>query len=593
MKHEIINLKQYGDALRSTGYKNIESAVSEIIDNSIEAEAQDVFVIVTDTIPEYAGKRYVTEIAFLDNGFGMDRDILGSCLQIGYGTRRARKGMGRFGVGLPQSSLHVAPRVEVYSWQNGIENCRNTYLDIDLINKGEQKEFSEPELVSFPEKYMEYINYIWDNKAFDFSNAGTLVIWKNCDNVSPKTIKPLFDRLEFELGRKFRHLIAEGSHNIYLLHSQNECLNRTVMPNDPLFLMRPNLVLGNLNKPDDILPRNNKNFTEPLFEPFTNEEFPEGIMKIPVEYRERDSKEKRKSNVTLRFSVVRREFYDITAISGNPGGTKMGQHVKKLEGISIVRAGREIDFGQFDFYSNLNLPEHRWWGCEISFTPELDEAFGVSNNKQHVELIELQESEYEDEDDVKPIWLQLRQHVSNTILAMYKRNKDIRKSARTAETETSPAEKIVNMAEAGSTAISASQEERDKLSKEALREQALEFLKEQKGEEPPEEVLNVYLSNKVNIIYKSNGRNHFFDYDLKGMGTSTCIINTEHIFYTSFVCKLEDDPDFKTAFELFLASLIITIDEAPQKDRDSFDELITTWNEKLRKYINTQVKGIN
>ena len=33
---EIINITQYGDALRNTGYKNIESTVSEIIDNSLE-----------------------------------------------------------------------------------------------------------------------------------------------------------------------------------------------------------------------------------------------------------------------------------------------------------------------------------------------------------------------------------------------------------------------------------------------------------------------------------------------------------------------------------------------------------------------------
>jgi hypothetical protein len=595
MSQQIINIEQYGDALRNTGYKNIESAVSEIIDNSIEAGARDVFVLVTDNLPSYLGassRKIVTEIAFLDNGTGMNLTTLHSCLQIGSSTRRERKGMGRFGVGLPQASLHVCPRVEVYSWQNGINNCFMTYLDISLIQQGIQKEFDNPVPATIPDEYEDYLHYQMIDEQFDFSNKGTLVIWKNCDRVSPGTVTPLFNRLEFAIGQKFRHLIQDGTQRIYLKHRLNEMLDRKVMPNDPLFLMKPNLVLGNTNTPGTIDSRNNRDYTEPLFESYKNETYPDGIMKVPVKYRDRDTKEIKESYVTLSFSVVRREFYDLTAISGNPGGTKMGKHVEKLEGISVVRAKREIDFGKFDFYNNLNEPEHRWWGCEISFSPELDEAFGVSNNKQHVELIKLSDEEYED-DDLKPIWLQIRKYISDTIKAMYNRNKDIRKSARTAQTEISPAEEIVNKAESGSATPSFSKQEREKKTEEEVLTQATLFITEQTGEEPNEDVLQAYINNKVNFIYKSNGRNHFFDYDLQGLGTTCCIINTDHIFYKNFVQRLENDPDFKTTFELFLASLVLTIDQANDRERESFDELITIWNEKLRKYINEQIGSNN
>jgi len=597
MSQSIINIEQYGDALRNTGYKNIESAVSEIIDNAIEAQAEDVFVLVTDDLPLYGearSRRIVTEIAFLDNGTGMDKETLNSCLQIGSSTRRERKGMGRFGVGLPQASLHVCPRVEVYAWQGGISNCLMTYLDIDLIQKGEQQEFDEPTPATIPDKYADYLQYQQIGvmgepvRQFDFTQNGTLVIWKNCDKVSPGTVTPLFNRLEFSLGQKFRHLIQAGTQNIFLRHTQNEFLDRSVMPNDPLFLMKPNLVLGNLDVPVEISERDNVSYIEPLFEPFKNDAYPDGVMKVPVKYRDRDSKEVCESIVTLTFSVVRREFYDITAIKGDPGGTSMGRHVKKLEGISVVRSGREIDFGQFDFYTNLNEPQHRWWGCEISFPPELDEAFGVSNNKQHVELIKLSDEEYED-DDLKPLWLQLRKYVSDTINAMYRRNKDIRKSARTAQSEISPAAEIVNTVEANSSTPSFSKQEREKMTEDELRDQARAFGLRQTGAEENDEVLDVRTKNRVNFIYKSNGRNHFFDYDLRGYGTASCIINTDHVFYKNFCQRLEDDPDFKAAFELFLASLVVTIDEANEIERDSFNELITTWNEKLRKYINEQV----
>ena len=49
MARSIVDIKNMGDALRNTGYKNIESAVSEIIDNSVEAEAKNIFIIL-DTI---------------------------------------------------------------------------------------------------------------------------------------------------------------------------------------------------------------------------------------------------------------------------------------------------------------------------------------------------------------------------------------------------------------------------------------------------------------------------------------------------------------------------------------------------------------
>ena len=45
MGQSIVQIRQMGDALRSSGYKSIDSAVAELIDNSIEAGANDIFVI--------------------------------------------------------------------------------------------------------------------------------------------------------------------------------------------------------------------------------------------------------------------------------------------------------------------------------------------------------------------------------------------------------------------------------------------------------------------------------------------------------------------------------------------------------------------
>lgn len=117
MASSIVDIKNMGDALRNTGYKNIESAVAEIIDNAEEANAKNAFVILGEHIDPSSGRKVIHEIGFLDDGSGMDTSTLGTCLGIGFTTRTGRRGLGRFGVGLPQASLYACPEVIVYSWQ--------------------------------------------------------------------------------------------------------------------------------------------------------------------------------------------------------------------------------------------------------------------------------------------------------------------------------------------------------------------------------------------------------------------------------------------------------------------------------------------
>ena len=67
------------DSIRSTGYNSADNAIAEIIDNSIEADAKETFIIVKECDP--CKKNGIEEIAFLDNGKGMSENILGACLK--------------------------------------------------------------------------------------------------------------------------------------------------------------------------------------------------------------------------------------------------------------------------------------------------------------------------------------------------------------------------------------------------------------------------------------------------------------------------------------------------------------------------------
>lgn len=597
MAQDIFQIKTMGDALRNTGYKSIQSAMSEIIDNSVQANAKNIFVIVKETLNYRTGKKNVSEIAFLDNGEGMNDVELGGCLGIGVSTRVDRKGMGRFGVGLPQASLYACPRVEVFSWQNGIGNCKKVVLDIDLVKQGVQKEIEDPKYSAIPADYAKYVNYKINDKVykdgeirnvvkeFDFSLNGTLVIWKKCDRVSPKTVPYLFRKLDFTLGQKFRYFIREEKSSITLISNNDSERSKEIMPNDPLMLMRPNLVLGNPKNPGEINPRFNIGCTEPVFEPYTNDKYPKGIVNYPIKYRDANTGEPKDGVVQLKFSKVRDIFYDKSAIPTNPGTTKLGKHVSELEGISVVRANREIDFGKFDFYDNVNEPQHRWWGCEIRFEPELDELFGVANNKQHVELKRVDENDFADE-EVKPVWLQLHDIVHDTITAMYNANRETRKNARTANDVTSPTTKIINNVEVENNVEGEAESIKKGSSIEDLMKKNKQELILQGVENPTnEEVLN-FMNNFVNIEYKNLGKfGPFIDYSFE-LGTCILKFNMDHNFYKNFIENSDSSDDKNMAYELLMASLVKAIDETKKNQEEQNDNLMQTWNEKLRKYVN-------
>src|SRR5690348_5690492 len=90
-------------ATRDAGYRSTSAAVAELIDNSLQARASHIRVYV------FGGGEDVghpLRIAVLDDGEGMDSATLRQSLQFGGSERfNDRRGLGRFGMGLPNSSL--------------------------------------------------------------------------------------------------------------------------------------------------------------------------------------------------------------------------------------------------------------------------------------------------------------------------------------------------------------------------------------------------------------------------------------------------------------------------------------------------------
>ena len=111
-------------ALRDSRYHNSAYAIAELIDNSIEANAPIVELLCMEDRQFVRNNwtRRVTELAVADNGEGMDARTLLDALKFGGGTRHeSRRGIGKYGMGLPTSSMSQCKRVDVWTLQDGLD----------------------------------------------------------------------------------------------------------------------------------------------------------------------------------------------------------------------------------------------------------------------------------------------------------------------------------------------------------------------------------------------------------------------------------------------------------------------------------------
>src|SRR5687768_17421345 len=100
----LIATREFIQATRDAGYRGPVQALAELVDNALQAGSRRVDVSI-------GGSGGASEVEVLDDGCGMDRAALASALQFGGSTRfNDRGGLGRFGMGLPNSSLSQARR---------------------------------------------------------------------------------------------------------------------------------------------------------------------------------------------------------------------------------------------------------------------------------------------------------------------------------------------------------------------------------------------------------------------------------------------------------------------------------------------------
>ena len=153
-------------SMRDLGY-SLETAIADLIDNSISAEATsvDIFCDLTQQNPT---------LGIIDNGHGMDEAGIINALR--HGTKnpsetRSPKDLGRFGLGLKTASFSQCERLTVISNDGG--GIHAAEWNLDTVHRKDDWLIAilEPEeIAELP--FQELI-----------TGKGTVVVWRNLDRL--------------------------------------------------------------------------------------------------------------------------------------------------------------------------------------------------------------------------------------------------------------------------------------------------------------------------------------------------------------------------------------------------------------------------
>lgn len=352
-------------ALRDSRYHNTAYAIAELIDNSIEANAGAIDLLCMEQQQRVHARRRarIFQIAVLDDGSGMDVKTLFDALKFGGGTRHhSTSGIGKYGMGLPTSSMSQCKRVDVWTWQDGVENAWHSCIDADDIESGNHEVPMPNANTPVPETW----KAAGSPEIFG-NETGTLVVWSNLDKIQWKTGRAIIDNAAREVGRIHRKWIAFGLPKIRVTcfldtHPTSPSHDDYVVANDPMYLMSPT---STPEAPWD---------AEPMFQPWGTPRHYTHVV------------DGREETIEILYSIVKPEALKTGRVSQNPGSMPRGRHARHNIGVSVVREEREIVLEDAFLREggSADNPQNRWWGCEVLFGRNCDELFGLDHNKQMV-----------------------------------------------------------------------------------------------------------------------------------------------------------------------------------------------------------------
>jgi hypothetical protein len=391
----LFNAVQALESQRRNGYRNTAAAAREIVDNAMEAGAKRIDVVFNKST---RGREIVKSVAFIDDGPGMLPKMARYALSWGGGTHFDEPNfIGRFGFGLPNASINQTRRVEVYTRTNASDPITLAWLDADDFPATGLQVIKEPLTADLPDFVKAYMK---QNKISFVT--GVVVVWVEPDRLTYKTASSLREHILDDFGTTYRYLLNGVELKVD---------NAIVEPVDPLFL-DPNARYYVPPDQGGAIDVESRPFAVKLIKDEATEAL--HLQKLATtdeidKIRRGDGKADGQEVLAVGVMHLKVANFPLGLVFGTRGAANIpprDEFAKKRfeirqsrRGMSFVRAGREIETvdafprSSKEIGSGLGKWPHLesyayHWGVEVKFGPELDDVFGITNDKQRVRPIE-------------------------------------------------------------------------------------------------------------------------------------------------------------------------------------------------------------
>ncbi|MHB8656059.1 MAG: ATP-binding protein [Terriglobia bacterium] len=341
--------------MRDVGYKSPAWALAEVIDNSFQAAANTVALrFGFDATNKSQAKPDM--LAICDDGNGMIPEMIGYAVRWG-GTDREgdRTGFGKYGYGLPSSTVSLAKRYTVYS-KTPESQWHAVTVDLDALAEAasdadKTERLLSPRAAALPAWLVEA------EQKLDLSSlkSGTVIVLEDIDRLRKQpgwiTAKILKSKLLEAFGVIYRHWLPPR--RIFVEGTEVQAV-------DPLFLMEHARYY---------------------------DETPIRATRVSTRTVEVKTDRGTTGRINIRASLLPPNFQLANPAEYPRKGAKNNKRfeiMKAYNGLLICREKRQIDTVQPDWTKFQNYDANV--KIEVDFEPELDEYFGITTTKQQITI---------------------------------------------------------------------------------------------------------------------------------------------------------------------------------------------------------------
>lgn len=396
-------------SLTGAGLRNMKAvpnystvgAVCEVVDNAIQYLRNGKGTVSVNFIT--GDNNRVQHIIIADNGIGFQKDkdgveIMDYCLWFGGGSNiGATSGLGKYGVGLPFSCCNQSSDYRIYSWrENGeIRTVGRRHADFGDAEAVVEEQSQRTAIGNIDRRVKKVCKDMFGNE-----DSGTIVFWKDCDNLEYVRAQTLINHVANGLERVYRKFL--NGDLIIELNAWSEIGN----------FITKDLANSIVLEPFDPLFLNGNRLTAPHYNGAPSDEFYTNIERpLTIEY-----PEGMKHEFVFRASVAKE---DVQHPGGTPGGsTPLGRIYARHMGISLMRENRELDMNFFGFFggSKSSDPRIRWYKGELNFGAVSDKLLGVGADKSRAVSFKYTDDDHWDSEDPKSELMHKLSHLIRDVI---------------------------------------------------------------------------------------------------------------------------------------------------------------------------------